>query len=117
MAVLARLIGTPSRIAIGYTAGQQHANGTWVVTTADAHAWPELYFSGAGWLRFEPTPGGLGGQQTAVEPSYVYNAGAGGNSTGGAGGPGGPSPAPPSPPPKKNRPVGPPATSGAALPR
>ena len=94
MAVLARLIGIPSRIAIGYTAGQQHANGTWVVTTADAHAWPELYFSGAGWLRFEPTPGGLGGQQTAVEPSYVYNAGAGGSSTGGAGGRGGASSAP-----------------------
>jgi hypothetical protein len=95
MAVLARLIGIPSRIAIGYTAGQQHANGTWVVTTADAHAWPELYFSGAGWLRFEPTPGGLGGQQTAVEPSYIYNAG-GGPSTGLPGGPGGPSPGAPS---------------------
>jgi transglutaminase-like putative cysteine protease len=87
MAVLARLIGIPSRIAIGYTAGQQHGDGTWVVTTADAHAWPELYFSGAGWLRFEPTPGGLGGQRTAVEPSYVYNAGGNGNSTTGLDGP------------------------------
>jgi transglutaminase-like putative cysteine protease len=86
MAVLARLIHIPSRIAIGYTAGQQHANGTWAVTTADAHAWPELYFSGAGWLRFEPTPGGFGGQQTAVEPSYVYNAAAGGVSSSGRGG-------------------------------
>ncbi len=88
MAVLARLIGIPSRIAIGYTAGQQHANGTWVVTTADAHAWPELYFSGAGWLRFEPTPGGLGGQQTAVEPSYVFSAAGKGGSSGRPGGPG-----------------------------
>src|SRR5258706_1067535 len=111
MAVLARLIGTPSRIAIGYTAGQQHAKGTWVVTTADAHAWPELYFSGAGWLRFEPTPGGLGGQQTAVEPSYVYNAGAGGNSTGGAGGRGGSSSAPPPPAPAKIRALRPPGTA------
>jgi transglutaminase-like putative cysteine protease len=83
MAVLARLIGIPSRIAVGYTAGQQRANGTWVVTTADAHAWPELYFSGAGWLRFEPTPGGAGGQQTAVEPSYVTTAVAGGGPSGG----------------------------------
>ncbi|MDR2984150.1 MAG: DUF3488 and transglutaminase-like domain-containing protein, partial [Nocardiopsaceae bacterium] len=46
MAVLARLIGIPSRVAIGFTAGHQHANGKWVVTTADAHAWPELYFTG-----------------------------------------------------------------------
>ena len=22
----------------------------------DAHAWPELYFEGVGWTRFEPTP-------------------------------------------------------------
>ncbi len=75
MAVLARLLGIPSRVAIGYTAGHERANGTWVVTTADAHAWPELFFSGVGWLRFEPTPGGAGGQQTAVEPAYVAGAG------------------------------------------
>jgi len=98
MAVLARLIGIPSRIAIGYTAGQQHENRTWVVTTADAHAWPELYFIGAGWLRFEPTPGGLGGQQTAVAPSYVYNAGANGSPTSGLGGPSGPASVVPSSP-------------------
>src|SRR5262249_14794983 len=87
MAVRARLIGIPARIAIGYTAGHQLANGSWAVTTADAHAWPELYFSGAGWLRFEPTPGGAGGQQTAVEPSYVTSAVAGGGPAGGPHGP------------------------------
>src|SRR5690606_27230805 len=27
------------------------------VDTFDLHAWPELYFSGIGWIRFEPTPG------------------------------------------------------------
>jgi transglutaminase-like putative cysteine protease len=71
MAVLARLAGIPSRIAIGYTPGTRQANGTWLVTTADAHAWPELYFTGIGWLRFEPTPGGQGGQGTAVQPTYA----------------------------------------------
>ncbi len=78
MAVLARTLGIPSRVAIGFTAGQEHQNATWVVTTADAHAWPELYFSGVGWLRFEPTPSGIGGQETAVEPSYVSAIGSGG---------------------------------------
>ncbi len=74
MAVLARLIGIPSRVAIGYTAGTQRANGSWVVTSADAHAWPELYFTNVGWLRFEPTPGGNAGQASATQPSYVIAA-------------------------------------------
>jgi transglutaminase-like putative cysteine protease len=81
MAILARTLGIPSRVAIGYTAGQQRPDGTWVVTSADAHAWPELYFSGLGWLRFEPTPGGAGGQESAVEPSYVSAAVGGGGPT------------------------------------
>jgi transglutaminase-like putative cysteine protease len=86
MAVLARLINIPSRVAIGFTAGHQHSDGTWVVTTADAHAWPELYFTGAGWLRFEPTPGGAGGQQTAVEPAYVTGSTSSGGQKNGNGG-------------------------------
>jgi transglutaminase-like putative cysteine protease len=71
MAVLARELRIPSRVAVGYTAGTRQANGTWKVTTNDAHVWPELYFTGVGWIRFEPTPGGLGGQGTATEPQYA----------------------------------------------
>ncbi len=71
MAVLARLLGIPSRVAVGFTAGSPTGIGTWSVKTSDAHAWPELYFQGAGWLRFEPTPSGSGGQGTAVPPSYT----------------------------------------------
>ena len=70
-AVLARLIGIPSRIAIGYTSGTRDKHGSWHVTSADAHAWPELYFPGEGWLRFEPTPHGAGGQGTATVPRYA----------------------------------------------
>jgi transglutaminase-like putative cysteine protease len=70
MAVLARLLGIPSRVAYGFTAGTPGYGGTWVVTTHDAHAWPELYFQGAGWLRFEPTPAGATGQGTATAPAY-----------------------------------------------
>jgi transglutaminase-like putative cysteine protease len=72
MAALARLLGIPARIAVGYTAGAQQANGSWKVTAADAHAWPEFFFQGAGWLRFEPTPpGGQVGQGTATQPDYA----------------------------------------------
>ncbi len=75
MAALARLVGIPSRIAIGYTPGSQPRGGLWQVTTADAHAWPELFFPDLGWLRFEPTPGGPSGQGTAQQPSYVIKSG------------------------------------------
>jgi hypothetical protein len=70
-AILARLVGIPSRIVVGYTGGTEDARGSWQVTTADAHAWPELYFPGEGWLRFEPTPSGPAGQGTAVPPPYA----------------------------------------------
>jgi transglutaminase-like putative cysteine protease len=71
MALLARIIGIPARVGLGYTSGSQQPDGTWVVRTKDAHAWPELYFTGVGWLRFEPTPGGDGGQGSATVPSYT----------------------------------------------
>lgn len=77
MAALARLNGIPARVAVGYTAGKRQPDGNWLVTSADAHAWPELYFQGAGWLRFEPTPGGSAGQGTAFPPVYARS----GNST------------------------------------
>ena len=70
MAVLSRLLGIPSRVAVGYTAGTRAGHGVWKVTTADAHAWPELYFPTVGWTRFEPTPGGPTAQGTATRPNY-----------------------------------------------
>ncbi len=75
-AVLARLLGIPARVAVGYTAGTYLGKGNWRVTTSDAHAWPELYFQGAGWLPWEPTPPGTGvGQGTATAPDYSVSAG------------------------------------------
>jgi transglutaminase-like putative cysteine protease len=72
MAVLARLLGIPSRVAYGFTSGTPDSTGSYVVTTHDAHAWPELYFQGYGWLRFEPTPAGSEpGQGTASAPAYT----------------------------------------------
>jgi transglutaminase-like putative cysteine protease len=82
MAVLARLTGIPSRVAVGYTAGAPHPDHTWQVTTADAHAWPELYFPGSGWLRFEPTPSGPAAQGTATRPAYSGAAATGPGATG-----------------------------------
>jgi transglutaminase-like putative cysteine protease len=62
MAIMARALGIPARIAIGFTPGEYHrASGDspayYSVSTSNLHAWPELWFDGIGWVRFEPTPG------------------------------------------------------------
>jgi len=56
MTVMARTLGIPARLAVGFLPGTIDKNGARVVTGRDSHAWPELYFPGAGWVRFEPTP-------------------------------------------------------------
>lgn len=88
MAVLGRLLGIPSRVVIGYTSGTRQHDGSWLVTTHDAHEWPEMYFSGFGWLRFEPTPSGADGQGTAVTPDYAKSSASIPKGTGGATGTG-----------------------------
>jgi transglutaminase-like putative cysteine protease len=58
MVVMARAIGIPARLAVGYAQGSyDYENERWVVTEMDAHSWPEVYFDGIGWVEFEPTAG------------------------------------------------------------
>lgn len=68
MAIMMRLVEIPSRVVIGYTPGTRNDDGTWTVTTHDAHAWVEGYFSGIGWTYFDPTP--LSDGRT-VAPGYA----------------------------------------------
>jgi hypothetical protein len=56
MAIMARVLGIPSRVAVGFLEPEKTANGAWEFSAHDLHAWPELYFPGSGWVRFEPTP-------------------------------------------------------------
>jgi transglutaminase-like putative cysteine protease len=57
-AVLARIDGLPTRIAVGFVPGQVLAKDEYQVTGTDVHAWPQVYLgAAAGWVDFEPTPG------------------------------------------------------------
>ena len=83
-ALMARRLGLPSRVAIGFTMGETEtgtppASGrTYTVKGLHAHAWPEVLFPGVGWVPFEPTPGrgnpattaytGVAGAQAAPRP-------------------------------------------------
>ncbi len=56
-AVMARSVGLPTRIAVGFTGGRATSGGMTTVRGADAHEWPEVYLgAGPGWVSFEPTP-------------------------------------------------------------
>ncbi|GAA0220243.1 DUF3488 and transglutaminase-like domain-containing protein [Cryptosporangium japonicum] len=55
MAYMARLAGLPARVAIGFGYGTPQ-DGSWLITSHDAHAWVEIMFPGIGWVPFDPTP-------------------------------------------------------------
>jgi len=60
MVLLARTQGLPSRLVNGFAGGVSNPVGDFLeVTRADAHAWVEIHFERAGWIRFDPTPPSL----------------------------------------------------------
>jgi transglutaminase-like putative cysteine protease len=57
-AAMARSIGLPTRVAVGYQRGTPDRRGVYHVMNHDAHAWPEVWLGASiGWYPFEPTPG------------------------------------------------------------
>lgn len=73
-ALLARHLGFPARVSIGFLPGETDiATPTdFTVKGTDAHAWPEVLFDDYGWVRFEPTPG-----NGATPPGYTSRFAAG----------------------------------------
>lgn len=76
-ALMARSLGIPTRVAVGFTWGDPIAGqeNTYQVTGRHTHAWPEVWFEDFGWVAFEPTPGrgapdatytGVGEQQDSL---------------------------------------------------
>ncbi len=67
MAVMSRIVGVPARVAVGFYQPRKIGPQTWEYSAWDLHAWPELFFPGSGWVRFEPTPPG----RAAEVPGYT----------------------------------------------
>lgn len=106
-AAMARQVGLPARVATGYTAGELDGTGAYEVRGRNAHAWPEVWFDGLGWVLFEPTPGR--GAPGAQEYTGVLPQQAGPDEGGGS-----PSPTTTAPPQQGEEP--PPATAPSEVP-
>lgn len=65
MATMGRVLDIPSRVVVGFLNGTEQPDGRLLYTSDDRHAWPEMYFSGVGWVRFEPTPSQRAGETPA----------------------------------------------------
>jgi transglutaminase-like putative cysteine protease len=74
-AVMARTLSIPARVAIGFLQPTRAANGDWIYSAWDLHAWPEVYFQGSGWVRFEPTPASRSGSAPAYTSGPVRKPG------------------------------------------
>ena len=84
-ALAARSLGLPSRVVAGYLPGRLDGHTT-IVTDSDAYSWPQILFTGVGWVDFDPTP--TTSTSTATPPreqqsglKQVMNNVAGGNTT------------------------------------
>lgn len=63
--LMLRTLGIPARMAVGFAQGTyDEERDRYTVARLDAHAWPEVYFPGIGWIEFEPT----GNQQPLDRP-------------------------------------------------
>jgi protein-glutamine gamma-glutamyltransferase len=76
MALMLRMAGIPARVAAGFSPGSYNRESEeYRVRDLDAHSWVEVYFTGIGWVPFDPTP--------AAAPAESQSTGAGSISAGG----------------------------------
>ncbi len=60
LVLMARHLGLPARLVNGFAGGRTNRIGGFVeLTRSDAHAWAEVHFAEAGWVRFDATPAAL----------------------------------------------------------
>jgi hypothetical protein len=66
LAVLARALGVPSRVVMGYLPSSSTSGGNFVVTNQQLHAWTEAYVTGIGWIPLDVTPAGAATNQSSA---------------------------------------------------
>lgn len=78
MAVMARSIGLPSRVVLGFTPGEvvnrDDGSELIVVRERNAHAWVEIWMDGQGWIRFDPTPRSDGVNNSLAQQEIGFDA-------------------------------------------
>ncbi len=69
-AAMARSLGIPARVAVGFTQGIADPSDPelYRVYGQNAHAWPEVFLGEYGWVKFEPTPG----RGAAFSQAYTF---------------------------------------------
>lgn len=67
MGVMARSIGIPTRVVLGFTPGEVTENGDVLVRDLNGHSWVELWIPSQGWMRFDPTP-----RSDGINPNATY---------------------------------------------
>ncbi|WP_460843361.1 transglutaminase family protein, partial [Nocardioides marmoraquaticus] len=67
MAAMGRTLGIPSRVAVGFLGPERQPDGRLRYSSDARHAWAEMYFTGVGWVRFEPTPS----VRSGASPDYT----------------------------------------------
>ena len=55
--LMARAVGIPARLVVGFRPGPAGPDGVAVVRNGDAFAWPEVAVAGVGWVPLDPTGG------------------------------------------------------------
>ena len=68
---MARTLRIPARVAVGFLRPEDLGGNRYEFSAHDMHAWPELYFPGSGWVRFEPTPAGGPERVDTFAPAYT----------------------------------------------
>jgi transglutaminase-like putative cysteine protease len=72
MVIMLRSLGIPARNVTGYFGGERTSGGYYAIRAGDAHSWVEVYFPGAGFVTFDPTPAAdRGGQNQGLWASVV----------------------------------------------
>lgn len=70
MVLLARSLGIPARVAVGFLSQPPDDNGMQTIRQSNGHSWAEVYFAGYGWVEFEPTAGFSSPHDARIEQTW-----------------------------------------------